>query len=64
LYFLFDELRVPLHKAFSAGWVPATRYKVLGPKGQPQGELSVALKFTPKVRSFEVVWLHSSAFQI
>lgn len=37
---------VPLHKAFSTGQVPPTRYKVLGPKGQPQGEISVELKFT------------------
>ncbi|KAI5076321.1 hypothetical protein GOP47_0008386 [Adiantum capillus-veneris] len=37
---------VPLHKVFSGGEVPSTKYKVLGPKGQPQGELSVALRFS------------------
>ena len=41
--------RVPLHKVFADGRVPPTRYKVLGPSGQPQGELSVALEFTPMV---------------
>lgn len=40
---------IPLHKVFSEGEIPPTKYKVVGPKGQPQGEISVALKFTPKV---------------
>ncbi|MCO5597581.1 hypothetical protein L7F22_051660 [Adiantum nelumboides] len=37
---------VPLHKVFSGGEVPSMKYKVLGPKGQPQGEVSVALRFS------------------
>lgn len=39
---------LPLHKVFSRGHVPPTKYKVLGSKGQPQGEVSVGLKFSPK----------------
>lgn len=39
---------VPLTKAFTDGHLPPMRYKVLGAKGQPQGEVSLALKFTPK----------------
>ncbi|KAH7425454.1 hypothetical protein KP509_11G054800 [Ceratopteris richardii] len=38
---------VPLNKVFTEGHVPPTRYKVTGPLGQPQGEVSLALKFTP-----------------
>ncbi|KAH7446716.1 hypothetical protein KP509_01G070400 [Ceratopteris richardii] len=37
---------VPLHLVFTDGEVPPTKYKVLGPKGQPQGEVSIALKFS------------------
>lgn len=41
---------VPLHKAFAEGYAPPTQYKVLGSQGQPQGEVTVGLKFTPKVK--------------
>ncbi|MCO5602284.1 hypothetical protein L7F22_056413 [Adiantum nelumboides] len=37
---------IPLHKVFVSSHVPPTKYKVLGAKGQPQGEVSVALKFS------------------
>eukprot|EP00250_Pteridium_aquilinum_P015054 c22349_g1_i1 orf=271-1032(+) len=40
---------VPLHKAFAEGYVPPTAYKVLGKQGQPQGEVTVGLKYTPKL---------------
>ncbi|MCO5593753.1 hypothetical protein L7F22_047770 [Adiantum nelumboides] len=40
---------IPLHKAFAEGFVPPTEYKVLGRMGQPQGEVTVGLKFTPKL---------------
>ena len=39
-------LRIPLDKVFSDGHVPPLKYKVLGPKGQPQGEIAVALSFS------------------
>ncbi|MCO5597870.1 hypothetical protein L7F22_051955 [Adiantum nelumboides] len=39
---------VPLSKVFTQGHIPPTRYKVMGSKGQPQGEVSLALKFTPR----------------
>ncbi|KAH7292303.1 hypothetical protein KP509_29G061200 [Ceratopteris richardii] len=38
---------VPLNRVFTSGHEPPSKFKVLGPKGQPQGELSVALKFSP-----------------
>ncbi|KAI5055630.1 hypothetical protein GOP47_0029151 [Adiantum capillus-veneris] len=38
---------IPLHKVFLSGHIPPSKYKVLGSKGQPQGEVSVALKFSP-----------------
>ena len=38
--------RIPLDKVFSDGHVPPLKYKVLGPKGQPQGEIAVALSFS------------------
>jgi hypothetical protein len=38
--------RVPLDKVFAEGNVPPSKYKVLGPKGQPQGEIAVALSFS------------------
>lgn len=37
---------IPLHKVFTCGHLPPAKYKVLGSKGQPQGEVSVALKFS------------------
>ena len=56
-YMIFKSLnRVPLHKVFSEGSVPPLKYKVLGPKGQPQGEIAVALTFSPTVCQLTVIW--------
>ncbi|KAH7439325.1 hypothetical protein KP509_04G056100 [Ceratopteris richardii] len=40
---------VPLHKVFAEGYVPPMDYKVLGKQGQPQGEVTVGLKYVPKI---------------
>ncbi|KAH7297130.1 hypothetical protein KP509_26G055000 [Ceratopteris richardii] len=37
---------IPLDKVFADGETAPMKYKVLGSKGQPQGEVSVALKFS------------------
>ncbi|KAH7430104.1 hypothetical protein KP509_09G084100 [Ceratopteris richardii] len=37
---------IPLDKVFADGETAPMKYKVLGSKGQPQGDVSVALKFS------------------
>lgn len=42
------SVTIPLFQVFCDGHVSSTKYKILGKLGQPQGEISVAMKFIPK----------------